>query len=88
MMPARTAPVFARALIALLILLAACAARAQTAADLAADTGPDRAARLIAGAKQEGTLTLYTSAAVDDMAPVAAAFEQKYGVGVKVWRAS
>jgi iron(III) transport system substrate-binding protein len=91
MMPTRFAETLAKALIALAGLLAlATGASAQTpaTADLAAYAGADRAERLIAGAKREGTLTLYTSAAVDDMAPVAAAFEMKYGVGVKVWRAS
>src|SRR5262249_56193232 len=44
--------------------------------------------KLAAGGKREGTLTIYTSAAVADMTPVAAAFEKKYGVSVKVWRAS
>ncbi len=59
-----------------------------TVAEVAAYAGPDRAERLIAGAKREGTLTLYTSAAVDDMAVPAAAFEKKYGVKLRVWRAS
>jgi iron(III) transport system substrate-binding protein len=81
---------FAKTLIVLASLLAPVGASAQTptAADVAAYTGADRAARLIAGAKREGTLTLYTSAAVADMAPVAAEFEKKYGVGVRMWRAS
>ena len=59
-----------------------------TVAEIAAYTGPDRADRLSAGAKREGTLTLYTSARVDDMALLSAAFEKKYGVKVRVWRAS
>src|SRR6266852_691119 len=59
-----------------------------TVAEVAAYAGTDRAERLIAGAKREGTLTLYTSAAVDDMAVPAAAFEKKYGVKLRVWRAS
>ncbi len=91
MMPVRSAVTFARAFIALAILLAlAMRASAQTpsTADLAAYSGADRTERLIAGAKREATLTLYTSAAVEDMAPVTAAFEKKYGVGVRVWRAS
>ena len=80
---------FGKALLALAGLLALGApAAAQTSAEVAAYAGADRAERLIAGARREGTLTLYTSAAVDDMAPVAAAFEKRYGVGVKVWRAS
>jgi iron(III) transport system substrate-binding protein len=61
---------------------------ASTTADLAAYAGPDRAEKLIAGAKKEGTVTLYTSANVDDMSVVTAAFEKKYGVKVRVWRGS
>jgi iron(III) transport system substrate-binding protein len=61
---------------------------AQTSADVAAYAGADRAEWLIAGAKREGMLTVYTSAAIDDMALVAAAFEKKYGVAVRMWRAS
>jgi iron(III) transport system substrate-binding protein len=80
---------FGKALIALASLLALSAsAAAQTTAELAAYAGADRAERLAAGARREGTLTLYTSAAVADMALVAEAFEKKYGVAVKVWRAS
>lgn len=59
-----------------------------TTAEMANYTGPDRADKLIAGAKREGTLTVYTSARVDDMALLGAAFEKKYGVKVRVWRAS
>jgi iron(III) transport system substrate-binding protein len=61
---------------------------ASTTADLAAYAGPDRTEKLIAGAKREGTVTLYTSANVDDMGVVTAAFEKKYGVKVRVWRGS
>src|SRR5262249_61373255 len=80
---------FRKALIALASLLALAApGSAQTSAEVAAYAGPDRTERLVAGAKREGTLTLYTSAAVADMALVIAAFEKTYGVGTKVWRAS
>jgi iron(III) transport system substrate-binding protein len=80
---------FGKALIALAGLLAlGASAAAQTSAEVAAYAGADRAGRLAAGARREGTLTLYTSAAVADMALVTAAFEKKYGVGTKVWRAS
>jgi ABC-type Fe3+ transport system substrate-binding protein len=80
---------FGKLLIALAGLLALSAsAAAQTSAEVAAYAGADRVERLVAGAKREGTLTLYTSAAVADMALVTAAFEKKYGVGTKVWRAS
>jgi iron(III) transport system substrate-binding protein len=61
---------------------------ASSTAESAAYAGPDRAERLIAGAKKEGTVTVYTSANVDDMAVVTSAFEKKYGVKVRVWRGS
>src|SRR6266481_744631 len=66
-------------------------ARAQTAAaDNSAiymGQGADRAERLIAKAREEGTLTLYTSMATTESGPLALAFEKKYGVKVQVWRA-
>jgi iron(III) transport system substrate-binding protein len=64
------------------------AAQAPTVAEPAGYSGPDRMARLLEGAKKEGTLTLYTSVTVEDMGALTAAFEEKYGVKVKVWRAS
>jgi len=80
---------FCKAVIALASLVALSAsASGETSAEVAAYAGADRAERLVAGARREGTLTLYTSAAVADMALVTAAFEKKYGVGTKVWRAS
>jgi iron(III) transport system substrate-binding protein len=57
-------------------------------AAVAAYRGPDRTARLIAGAKKEGELSIYTSAPVDDMKVFTDAFEKKYGVKAKVWRSS
>jgi iron(III) transport system substrate-binding protein len=74
------------ALGSLFAVLAGAAALAQ--ADIATYQGPDRNQRLIDGAKKERTLTIYTSAAVDDMAVITAAFEKKYGIKVVVWRAS
>jgi len=65
-------------------------AHAQAPADsskIAQMQGADRQQRLVEGAKKEGELTLYTSAPVDDVAVLTAAFEKKYGVKVKVWRA-
>src|SRR5262252_4326321 len=66
-------------------------ARAQTAAaDTSAiymDQGADRGERLIAKAREEGTLTLYTSMATTESGPLAQAFEKKYGVKVQLWRA-
>ncbi|MFL6800094.1 MAG: ABC transporter substrate-binding protein [Xanthobacteraceae bacterium] len=49
--------------------------------------GADRAERLAAKAREEGTLTLYTSMATTESGPVAAAFEKKHGVKVQLWRA-
>ena len=57
-------------------------------ADIAAYQGADRTQKLIEGAKKEGTLTIYTSAPVDDMKILTDAFEQKYGVKTKLWRGS
>ncbi len=49
--------------------------------------GPDRMARIIAAAKKEGTLTLYTTIAEKDLPTIIKPFEAKYGVKVNVWRA-
>src|SRR5256886_15373493 len=49
--------------------------------------GADRGERLIAKAREEGSLTLYTSIATTESGPLALAFEKKYGVKVQVWRA-
>jgi len=62
-------------------------AAAQSSAAAAGYKGPDRQQRLIEGAKKEGELLMYTSAPVDDVAVLTAAFEKKYGIKVKVWRA-
>src|SRR5919198_5675345 len=69
------------------LLLCAFAASAAPQGDPASYEGPDRLQRLIAGAKKEGELSLYTSAQADDIGAVAKAFEQKYGVKVSMWRA-
>jgi len=42
---------------------------------------------VLAAAKKEGTLTLYTSIAEKDIPPLITAFEKKYGIKVKIWRA-
>jgi iron(III) transport system substrate-binding protein len=49
--------------------------------------GADREQRLIAKAREEGTLTLYTSIATTESGPLTHAFEAKYGVKVQLWRA-
>jgi iron(III) transport system substrate-binding protein len=56
-------------------------------AEIANYDGPDREQRLIEGAKREKELTFYASVPTDDIAALVAAFDKKYGVKVKVWRA-
>ena len=48
--------------------------------------GADREQRLIARAKKEGTLTLYSTMTLEDAKPLIEAFEKKYGVKVEMWR--
>jgi iron(III) transport system substrate-binding protein len=49
--------------------------------------GPDRMAKLAAAAREEGSLTLYTTVADKDLPTLIRPFESKYGVTVTVWRA-
>jgi iron(III) transport system substrate-binding protein len=49
--------------------------------------GADRERFLIDGAKKEGEVAVYTSLISEDLGALAAAFEKKYGVKVKGWRA-
>ena len=84
-----------RPVVALLLLAAfvvtpctPAAAQSSTLAELAAYSGPDRTERLIAGAKKEGVLNVYSSVTTDDMRVLIAAFEKKYGVKMQFWRAS
>ena len=55
-------------------------------AQIASYTGADRMQRLIAGAKKEGTLSVYTSMQTTDIGKLGAAFEKKYGIRVIPWR--
>src|SRR3954466_3187590 len=71
----------------LLLLASLSLGAAHAQMDLATYTGADRHDRLVAGAKKEGELSLYTSAQADDIGAVAKAFEAKYGVKVQMWRA-
>ena len=47
---------------------------------------PDREAWLLERARKEGAVTLYTSLAPTESAPLMAEFEKKYGIKVTVWR--
>ena len=49
--------------------------------------GADRHQRLLERARQEGSLTVYTSLAPTEAAPLVEAFEKKTGVKVNLWRA-
>jgi iron(III) transport system substrate-binding protein len=69
-------------------LLAPADGQGLTTADTGRLTGADRTQRLIAGAKKEGGLTLYSSAQVAVMNAVGKAFEAKYGVTFTLWRGS
>ncbi|MBI4887670.1 MAG: extracellular solute-binding protein [Acidobacteria bacterium] len=55
--------------------------------DLAQYEGADRLQKLIAGARREGELSVYTSAQTTDLGPVVEAYEKKYGIKASIWRA-
>jgi ABC-type Fe3+ transport system substrate-binding protein len=82
-------PIFRALLPAALCALAAGPLRAQTVdvAKLAQYEGADREQRLAQAAKKEREVTLYSSLVVEDLTALAAAFEKKYGVKLKYWRA-
>src|SRR5262249_56054182 len=62
--------------------------QSSTLAELAAYDGPDRTQRLIAGAKKEGVVNIYSSITVDDMKVISGGFEKKYGIKLQARRAS
>jgi iron(III) transport system substrate-binding protein len=63
-------------------------AAAQSFAELAGHDTPGRHQALTKAAKNEGSLTFYTSIPGKDIAVLAADFTQRYGVKVNIWRAS
>ena len=75
--------------VAAALVAAAPAARSEPGrvAEIAGYQGPDREQRLVEGAKKEKELTFYSSVPPEDIAALVAAFDKKYGVKVKVWRA-
>lgn len=77
------------ALVATLIATAALAVdpTPQVAA-VAALSGPERTAKLVAGAKKEGELMLYSSLTPQDQIRLAEDFKQRYGVEIRFWRGS
>ena len=76
-------------LLRLALFLVACAAAtsafAQQDPSPALDEGAGRSARLVAGAKREGSLSLYASMAEKDLMRLVSEFERRYGIEVKVW---
>src|SRR5882762_3046763 len=46
----------------------------------------DRAQKLVSEARKEGGLSLYTTMTPEDANPMIAAFEEKYGIKVRMWR--
>ena len=73
---------------AVLLPFVACAlAQPSGGAELASYQGADREQLLIDGAKREKELTFYASIPPDDIAALVSAFDRKYGLKVKVWRA-
>jgi iron(III) transport system substrate-binding protein len=75
-------------LLATMLVVWAVSAQAQTLGELASYSGADRAARLLAGAKREGTVTLYSSLTLADQSAILGAFQAKYGIKVQQWRGS
>jgi iron(III) transport system substrate-binding protein len=75
---------------ATLALAAASPASAQgnRVAEIAAYQAPDRAQRLIEGARREGGFTLYSNAPTEDNSALIGAFERKYPIKVNLYRAS
>jgi iron(III) transport system substrate-binding protein len=67
--------------------LALAAGTAFAQSNLYAYEGADRMERIVAAAKQEGELTLYTTIAERDLKTIISPFEKKYGIKVTVWRA-
>lgn len=73
------------------LFLAASAAAVEPTPEVAAVAalkGADRTARLVAGAKKEGELMLYSSLTPEDQLKLAADFSKRYGVALKFWRGS
>jgi ABC-type Fe3+ transport system substrate-binding protein len=75
------------AALALFALASSARAQASRVAEIATYQGADREQRLVEGAKKEKELAFYSSVPPDDIAALISAFDKKYGVKVRVWRA-
>ena len=83
----RTVEFIVASMVAVFAMLAAPSAIAVPDVSLLNYAGADRQQRLVAAAKAEGTLTLYTTIAEKDLVVLIGPFEKKYDIKVKVWRA-
>ncbi len=81
-------PVIAMPLVVAALFIAAACAQEVAIEEPTQLTGSDSMERLIAGAKSEGTVSVYSTVTVEDMVPLNAAFEEKYGIAVELWRGS
>ena len=88
--------IFPAFVIAFGAMLACASASAQTSvstqtpprvSDIALYQGADREQKLIEGAKREKELTFYSSMPTEDIAAITTAFDKKYGIKLKTWRA-
>ena len=75
-----------RLALALALLATALPGLAQDAS-LLLYAGPDRAQKIVAAAKKEGSVTLYTTLAANNLRALIGPFEDKYGIKVTIWRA-
>ena len=69
-----------------LLTAAPAAVQPSPAAPLAVYAGPDRFERIVAAAKKEGSLMLYTTFAAKNIEAVATDFERRYGIKLNSWR--
>ena len=69
-----------------ILVLALVSAQSAPAQSLFDYSGPDRMQKIVAAAKKEGTLTIYTTFAERDQPALLEPFESKYGIKVVVWR--
>src|SRR3954470_11210655 len=63
-------------------------ARASRWRDVYMYRGADRDAKLLAQAKKQGRVAMYTSLNLKDSVPITEAFEKMTGIKVEIWRAS
>ncbi len=78
--------IFSRAAIIVLGVLTASCSEGTAPSEVVIGEVSERTARLIEGAREEGSVTIYSSLPVPVMTPVAAAFRERYGIETNIWR--